>query len=195
MTDKVLSDSWDIQWNIDSEFKVWFTKVWFTFAVDMAKSVGVEPSLPMIGRCWSCYCNNVPGEDNETYYRRSIVIPVLNDLITNFKDRISDWNHTEIFALLPSIYLSPDFDIGQISAKLNELFKSEFNLATPFIIFRIEFKRWLKHCEYRIKPVDERKQKSKINVKPAYQLQSHELDLLMHFKWQILIVFQAYEHF
>ena len=49
MTDKVLSDSRDIQWNIDSEFKVWFTKVWFTFAVDMAKSVGVEPSLPMIG--------------------------------------------------------------------------------------------------------------------------------------------------
>ena len=49
MTDKVLSDSRDIQWNIDSEFKVWFTKVWSTFAVDMAKSVGVEPSLPMIG--------------------------------------------------------------------------------------------------------------------------------------------------
>ena len=42
----------------------------------------------------------------------------MNDLITNLQDRMSDSNHTEIFALLPSICLSPDFDIEQISATL-----------------------------------------------------------------------------
>ena len=42
----------------------------------------------------------------------------MNDLITIFQDRMSDRNHTEIFALLPSICLSPDFDIEQSSAKL-----------------------------------------------------------------------------
>ena len=41
MTDKVLIDLLVIQLNIDTELKVWFT-----FAVDMAKSVDVEPSLP-----------------------------------------------------------------------------------------------------------------------------------------------------
>ena len=37
----------------------------------------------------------------------------MNDLITNHQDRMSDRNHTEIFALLPSIGLSPDFNIEQ----------------------------------------------------------------------------------
>ena len=165
MIDKVLRVLRDIQLNIDTEFKVWLT-----FAVDMAKSVGVEPSLPRTARCWSRYRNNVPGEDSETYYRRSIAIPVMNDLITNFRDQMSDRNHTEIFALLPSICLSPDFDIEQSSAKLYELLKTEFNLATLFTIFRSEVKRWLKYCEYRIKPVDEQKQKLRVDSKPAYQL-------------------------
>ena len=84
----------------------------------MAKTVVVEPSLPRAARCWSRYRNNVPGEDSETYYQRSIAIPVMNDLITNLQDRMSDRNHTEIFALLPSVCLSPDFDIEQISATL-----------------------------------------------------------------------------
>ena len=121
--------------------------MWFTFAIDMAKSLGVEPSLLRTARCWSRYHNNVPGEDSETYYQRSIAISVINDLIRNFQDRMSDRNHTNIFALLPSICLSPHFDIEQSSAKLYELFKIEFNLATPFTIFRSEVKRWLKHCE------------------------------------------------
>ena len=61
MIDKVLSNLRDIQSNIDTEFKVWFT-----FAVDMVKSVGVKPGLPRRARCWSRYCNNVPAEDSET---------------------------------------------------------------------------------------------------------------------------------
>ena len=61
MIDKVLSDLQGIQSNIDTEFKVWFT-----FAVDMAKSVGVEPSLPRTARCWSRYRNK--REDSETCY-------------------------------------------------------------------------------------------------------------------------------
>ena len=56
------------------------------------------------------------------------------------------------------------------SQQLYELFKTEFNLATPFTIFRSEFKRWLKHCEYKTKPVDEQKQKLRVDGKPMYQL-------------------------
>ena len=79
MIDKVLSDLQETQSNIKTEFKVWFT-----FAEDTAKSIGVEPSLLRTGRFWSRYRNNVPGEDSKTYYRRSIAIPVMNDLITIF---------------------------------------------------------------------------------------------------------------
>ena len=66
-----------------------------TFAVDMAISVGVEPNLPRTARCWSRYRNNAQGEDSETYYRRSIAISVMNDLITNLQDGMSARNHTE----------------------------------------------------------------------------------------------------
>ena len=149
MIDKALSDLRDIQSNIDTEFKVQFT-----FAVDMAKSVDLETSLPSTARCCRRYSNNIPGEDSETYYQDSIAIPVMNDLIINFQDQVSDRNHTEIFALLALICLSPDFYIAQGSAKFYELFKTEFNSATPFITFRIEVKRWLKHCQCKINPVD-----------------------------------------
>lgn len=107
-------DLQDIQSNIDVEFKLWFT-----FAVDIAKSVGAEPSLPRKARCWSRYRNNVPGEDSEKYYRHSSAIPVMNELSTNFQDRMSNRNHTAIFALLPLLFgLSPHFDIEQSSKKL-----------------------------------------------------------------------------
>ena len=46
LINKVLSDLRDIQSIIDTGLKLWFT-----FAVDMAKSVGVEPSLPRTATC------------------------------------------------------------------------------------------------------------------------------------------------
>ena len=58
----------------------------------------------------------------------------MNDLIVNLQDRLSDRNYTETFDLLPSICLSTDFYSEQSSAKLYKLFKTEFNLATPFTI-------------------------------------------------------------
>ena len=70
---------------------------------------------------------------------------------------------------MPSICLSPDFGIEQSPAKLCKSSKTEFNLATPFIIFRREVKRWLKLCEYRIKPFEEQNQKLRFDGKLAYQ--------------------------
>ena len=46
MIDKVLNGLRDIQSNTDLELKVWFT-----FAVDKVKSVGVKPNLPRTARC------------------------------------------------------------------------------------------------------------------------------------------------
>ena len=42
----------------------------------------------------------------KTYYRHSTAILVMKDLFTNFQDRMSDRNHTEIFSLLPPYYHS-----------------------------------------------------------------------------------------
>ena len=58
MIDKVLSVLRGIQSNTGTEFKVWFT-----FSVDMAKSVGVEPNLPSTASVGAAivttfYCNS-----------------------------------------------------------------------------------------------------------------------------------------
>ena len=74
---------------------------------------------------------------------------------------------------------TPDFDIEQSSAKLYELLKSEFNLTTSFAIFRSEDKRWLKHCEYRIKPVDEPKKNRELMINLRTNFQSHQRALLI----------------
>ena len=65
--DKIFSDLRDIQSNVNTEFKVRFT------FIDVAKSVGIEPTLPRTARCWSRYRNNVPGEDilPKFYYNSS----------------------------------------------------------------------------------------------------------------------------
>ena len=84
----------------------------------MLNTVGAEPRLSMTAKCWSHFRNNISGENCETYYRRSISIPVLNDLIANLQDQNFDRNHTEALGLIPSIFVSPDFDNEQSSAKL-----------------------------------------------------------------------------
>ena len=78
MINQFLKDLEKIKSNITEEFKFWFQ-----FSVDMATSVGVSPSVPRIAKYWSRFRNNVPGEDNESCYRRAIGIPVMNTLITN----------------------------------------------------------------------------------------------------------------
>ena len=137
MIDKVLSDLRDIQSNIDTEFKVWFT-----FAVDMAKSVGVEPSLPRTARCWSRYRNNVPGEDSETSF-----YCISSTERSNYKSprsSVRQKSHRNICFIAINLFIYfvyPNFDIEQSSTKFHELFKTEFNLATPFTIFRSEVKK------------------------------------------------------
>ena len=75
MTDQVISDLKDTKRDTENEFKGWFK-----FAIDMAASVGVNPEKPRTAKCWSRFRDNVPSTDCETYYRRSITIPVMDYL-------------------------------------------------------------------------------------------------------------------
>ena len=70
----------------------------------------------------------------------------MNDLITNFQDRMSRSNQNEIFDVFPSTCLSPD--IEQKSAKIDALFNTELSPIHNHSV-------WLKHYQYRIKPADE----------------------------------------
>ena len=89
---------------------------------------------------------NVPSTDNESYYHKSIAIPVMDNLINNLEDRIADTSHTELFSLLPSVCLPKQFDIDLTVDKLIKNFGDDLQCIVP-TIFRSELKRWVMRWE------------------------------------------------
>ena len=85
MIDQVISDLKDTKRDIENEFTEWFK-----FATDMAASVGVDLEKPRTAKCWSRFRDNIPITDCKSYYRRSIAIHVLDNLINNLEDRMAD---------------------------------------------------------------------------------------------------------
>lgn len=140
MINQVINDLRETKNNIDEEFHHWYE-----MACEMAKSVGVMPSEPRLAKCWSRYRNNVPSEDCESYYRRSIGVPVMDALIINLYDRMADRNHTDLFTLLPSVCLSSQFDVDVTATLLLNAFCDDLSTNTASL-FRSELKRWVKFC-------------------------------------------------
>lgn len=94
---------------------------------------------------------------------------------------MSDRYQTETFVLFPLIFLSPILILNKIQQNFANYLKLNLIQQT---IFQSGVKRWLKHYEYRIKPVDEQKQILRVDGKPGdgINFQSHQIALLMHFK-------------
>ena len=105
----------------------------------MAASVGVDLENPRAAKCWSRFRNNVPSTDCESYYRQSIAIPVMNNLINKLKDRMADRKHTEIFSLLPTVCLSEHFNLHTSVEELIKYFGDDLQCKI-LTIFRSELK-------------------------------------------------------
>ena len=121
----------------------------------MAASVGVDLENPRTARCWSRFRNNVPSTDCESYYRQSIAISVMNNLINKLKDRMADRKHTEIFSLLPTVCLSEHFNLHTSVEELIKYFGDDLQCKI-LTIFRSELKIWVK--QWRIE-MDNRRAK------------------------------------
>ena len=102
MIDQVINDLRETKDNMDEEFHLWYQ-----MACEIPKSVRIMPSEPRLAKCWCRYCNKIPSEDCESYYRRAIGVPVLDVLIVNLHDRMADKKHTELFTLLPLFVFHP----------------------------------------------------------------------------------------
>ena len=120
MIDTIVSDLMDYRRNVDKEFSIWYG-----FAVEMANSIDVEPSTPRIAKCWGKYRNNVDHDSAESYYKRSIAVPFLDDIISQIRDRTKDRSHVEIFRLLPSVMFAKDYSIEESCEILLTKFKNE----------------------------------------------------------------------
>ena len=80
-------------------------KVWHDMAITLREKVDApEPQLPR--RCGHQTArNNTPGDTPESYYRRTISIPFLDELIAHLKSHFSDIQQKAIMGMtiVPSV--------------------------------------------------------------------------------------------
>ena len=71
---------------------------WHEEALQLGSKVGVVPSVPR--RCGrQCNRDNTPTEDSETYYRRTLTIPFLDQLIMEMNSRFSETQKKAVLGL------------------------------------------------------------------------------------------------
>lgn len=63
-----------VKLNIDT-----YHKKWFKSAIDLAASIGTEPKMPRITNSMQ-HRSNIPGENEEIYFKRNITLPCLNEV-------------------------------------------------------------------------------------------------------------------
>ncbi len=81
----MIKDTEDILDHVRSESDVEFSQ-WFGEAERLANSVGTEPRVPRLaGR--QKRRTNVPHENAETYFRRSLLIPFVDHILQELKTR------------------------------------------------------------------------------------------------------------
>ena len=113
MIDKVISDFKDTQENIEENFTDWSK-----FTVQMSNSVSVEQKMVRVAHCWSRFCSNVESENAEGYYKRSISIPFMDEVVNDLESRLEDRNHVDIFGILPSVMFKKSFNFNDTIDKL-----------------------------------------------------------------------------
>ena len=70
---------------------------WFNFAVKLGEEVITIPSVPRLTKSWSRFRPNAENDGLLSYYKRSLAIPFLDDIISQLEYRLKDRNHIEIF--------------------------------------------------------------------------------------------------
>ena len=87
--------------------------IWYGFAVEMDHPISMQPSHPQMAKCWSKYWNNVDHDSPESYYRRSITIPFLDNIVSQVRYRVNDRSYAESFRLIPSVMFEKDYSIKE----------------------------------------------------------------------------------
>ena len=74
-------------------------------------SIDAEPSPTCIAKCWSKYKNHVYHDSTESYYKRSVAVIFLGDIISQVRDRKKGRSHIQIFKLLLSVMFAKGYNI------------------------------------------------------------------------------------
>ena len=108
-------------------------------AVRMADQLNVEPNIPRVAKK-QIYRDNVPANSPEEYYKRALVIPIVDTLISEMTHRFNKFNckAARLLILTPSVLWSEKFkenvDISQILEEYEEdLINRDSTLTTQVV--------------------------------------------------------------
>ena len=91
---------------------------------------GGKESKPKTTKCFSAHRDNVPSDDIKSYWRKSVAVPVMDNLIAQLAERLSDRSHASLFMLLPAVMFSHNDEI--IKKKLQETANNILGLETNY---------------------------------------------------------------
>ena len=113
-----------------------FTEQCFNHACRMGEPVHIEPSSPRVASRQRHRANN-PASSPLDYYRRNLVIPVLDQVIGEFDARLSKLSSSagQLMGLVPSVNCNREVNVGEVA----ELYDSD--LPSPELLDQ-EADRW-----------------------------------------------------
>ena len=88
--------------NCDLEFHTWFVEI-----SKLAQELNITVAVPrIIGR--QVYRNNAPADSPEMYYRRNVLLPFLDHILTELQDRFGGVRQkiVKLFSLVPSLLIN-----------------------------------------------------------------------------------------
>ena len=113
----VVSALTELRGQIDATHKKWFDK-----AVGLGQLVSAsEPELPRRCRIQTAR-SNVPGDTPEVYYRRTISVPFLDELVSHLKTRFSNLQEKAIMGmtLVPSVMVNATLSASTVAALMEQ---------------------------------------------------------------------------
>ena len=118
--------------NCEEEFHAWFEEI-----TEFATLLDIPVTMPRI-HTRQAHRSNIPADSPEAYYRRNIMIPFLDHILSEMRHRFGKVHRTkiELLGLIPSIVV--DFDAASIDA-VGEFYRAD--LPSPQML-STEFRHW-----------------------------------------------------
>ena len=129
---EVMTDLELLKTNCEEEFHLWYCEI---------KILGDELNIPIATAhipARQVHRSNIPADSPEAYYRRNLVIPFLDHIITELTERFGPIQHTKVklIGLIPSITATyPPASVTEVG----ELYKAD--LPSPQLL-SAEFHCW-----------------------------------------------------
>jgi len=141
---EVITDLELLKINCEEEFHLWYCEI-----KTLADEFNIPIATPRIA-ARQVHRSNIPADSPEAYYRRNLMIPFLDHIITELTERFGPIQQTKVklLGLIPSVAATyPPASINEVG----ELYKAD--LPSPHLL-STEFRRW--KTKYSSVPLDNR---------------------------------------